>query len=430
LARGRSGSDSGSSARRLARAIGHARRHRLDHRQPIGEPAATQAAHVDTHVAAAFKATTCQASRSGDAAEIRRSGKTVKLPKLLASLKRFGELSDSADDLNKLSEKVSSLSEHIDWMHGTLESIRRDGLPSANVSPALQLALQYAQKPQSELYTAIYGGSRPLRGSPAKLGIGSTLCQQIHFALDEYRFWMSELGLEPRLHRKDWEYFYVAQTLWERDMLRPGKRGLVFAVGHEPMPAVFAKYGCDIVASDQAHEDAVKWGWAQSGQHSSGASELERPNICAVDEFYRRVSYRSVNMNDMPTDLTGFDFCWSICSFEHLGSIEHGMKFVENSLRTLVPGGVAVHTTEFNLSSNSDTIETENLSIFRRRDIEELASRLEAAGHRVEPLDLEIKNGFVENLVDVPPYRNSPHLRLRIEAYDCTSVGLIITRGR
>ena len=30
--------------------------------------------------------------------------------------------------------------------------------------------------------------------------------------------------------------------------------------------------------------------------------------------------------------------------------------------------------------------------------------------------------------LDLPPYRDEPHLRLRIAAYDCTSIGLIIVR--
>ena len=105
------------------------------------------------------------------------------------------------------------------------------------------------------------------------------------------------------------------------------------------------------------------------------------------------------------------------------------MAFVENSIETLNPGGVAVHTTEFNMSSDSETIETENLSIYRRRDIESLVSRLQARGHRVEPFDLSIGDGFIENLIDLPPYTDNPHLRLRIEEYDCTSIGIIVTKA-
>lgn len=135
-------------------------------------------------------------------------------------------------------------------------------------------------------------------------------------------------------------------------------------------------------------------------------------------------------MNAIPDHLSGrFDFCWSTCCFEHLGSLEHGLRFVENSMKTLKPGGVAVHTTEFNLSSETETLESPTLSIYRRCDIQTLISRLEAAGHSVEPLDLDKGTTFVDQHIDLPPYRNEPHLRLRIGSYDCTSVGIIVTRG-
>jgi hypothetical protein len=87
-------------------------------------------------------------------------------------------------------------------------------------------------------------------------------------------------------------------------------------------------------------------------------------------------------MNHIPSHLADrFDFCWSTCSFEHLGSLEHGLRFVENSIGTLKVGGIAVHTTEFNLSSDADTLESPNLSVYRRRDIEKLVKALEQAGH-------------------------------------------------
>jgi hypothetical protein len=134
-------------------------------------------------------------------------------------------------------------------------------------------------------------------------------------------------------------------------------------------------------------------------------------------------------MNDIPQELSHkFDFCWSTCAYEHLGSLERGLTFVERSIDTLVPGGVAVHTTEFNLSSNDDTVESTDLSIFRRRDMEELATRLTAAGHEVSPFDWTSGPGFAETVIDLPPYKTSPHLKLQVEQYACTSVGIIVRK--
>jgi hypothetical protein len=106
------------------------------------------------------------------------------------------------------------------------------------------------------------------------------------------------------------------------------------------------------------------------------------------------------------------------------------MRFIENSIETLKIGGVAVHTTEFNLSSDADTLESRDLSIYRRCDIHTLLSKLQQAGHQVEPLDLTPGTTFIDRYVDVPLYQGEPHLRLRLAEYDCTTVGIIITRGQ
>lgn len=64
-------------------------------------------------------------------------------------------------------------------------------------------------------------------------------------------------------------------------------------------------------------------------------------------------------MNNMPEKYNNdFDFIWSSCALEDLSALEHGIKFILNSLRMLKPGGIAVHTKEFNVSSNFETIES------------------------------------------------------------------------
>ena len=98
-------------------------------------------------------------------------------------------------------------------------------------------------------------------------------------------------------------------------------------------------------------------------------------------------------------------------------------------MRTLRPGGIAIHTTEFNLSSNEETLESQFRSFYRRRDIEDVVARLEARGFEVAPIDWQIGEGFAERVADFPPYgRGEPHIRLRSDRYDVTSIGLIIRR--
>jgi 2-polyprenyl-3-methyl-5-hydroxy-6-metoxy-1,4-benzoquinol methylase len=233
------------------------------------------------------------------------------------------------------------------------------------------------------------------------------------------------MGERPRLHRKQWEFAYIAQALFERGMLVPGKRGLGFGVGQEPLASLFANYGCTIVATDQDVQEAEKAGWKATGQHSNCLASLNGRGICAPAQFDSLVTFRIADMNNIPSDLVEFDFIWSSCALEHLGSIRKGQQFISRSMKCLHPGGVAVHTTEYNVSSNSKTITAGSTVLFRKSDIEQIVNRLGKDGHRVE-LDFDQGKGEVDQFIDRPPYLAEPHLKLAIGQYVSTSFGLII----
>lgn len=233
-------------------------------------------------------------------------------------------------------------------------------------------------------------------------------------------------------HRKQWEFVYICQALYERGLLIAGKRGVGFGVGTECLPAVFASYGCEILATDLSGEDATNEGWKQTAQNMDvdDLKALNKYGLCEEEKFFNLVRTRNVDMNDIPVDIEGYDFCWSACALEHLGSIQHGLDFIENSLRVLKQGGVAVHTTEFNLSSEGKTFESPIYSLYRRCDIENLVNRLEANGHSVEPLDFHKGTSVLDNFIDLPPYSSKDmHLRLELQGFPCTSIGLIIRKG-
>jgi cyclopropane fatty-acyl-phospholipid synthase-like methyltransferase len=114
-----------------------------------------------------------------------------------------------------------------------------------------------------------------------------------------------------------------------------------------------------VLATDAPADLASSRAWSLGQQHSGALMDLHVPSILDRDSFARQVSWRAVDMNAIPGDLRGFDLCWSACALEHLGGIRHGLDFIAASLDCLRPGGLAVHTTEFNLSSDTDTVETE-----------------------------------------------------------------------
>jgi Methyltransferase domain len=271
-------------------------------------------------------------------------------------------------------------------------------------------------------------GEPPPVLKPAVHGGGSRLCRQGDYATDAFRYWIGRTHWPIAMHRKLWEWFFIADALWSRGVLRPGSRGLGFGVGTEPLTALFAAHDCEITATDLDSEStqASQMGWIQTNQHASEIAALHYPLICPQEKLAEHVVFRPVDMNNIPANLNDFDFNWSACSLEHLGSLRHGIDFVIKAVECLRPGGIAVHTTEFNLSSNTNTFETEGLSLYRKCDIEDLISELEDRGHVVEPVDWNRGNGLADKYVDLPPFKAPMHLRLRLAEFDCTSIGLIV----
>jgi tetratricopeptide (TPR) repeat protein len=327
-----------------------------------------------------------------------------------------------------IKDQLTALSREV----GEARSLLQRFVPDGPEKVARQLAevWGYRGNHDGHLYRAFAGTEDPAVSLPAQVPLTSTLCHQYHFMLDQYRFWMRAMKDRPWFHRKQWELFFIAQALYERGYLAQGKRGVGFGVGQEPLPALFASLGCEVVATDQRIEAASAVGWAPSVNSYRDPSPLNRHGICTDRMFGELVSFEPVDMNDLPRSMDEqFDFTWSACSLEHLGSLKHGLDFIESSLRVLKPGGIAVHTTEFNLSSNTDTIESTHLSLYRRCDIDGFMAMMTAKGFRVSPIDWTLGEGFAEIVVDLPPHgRGEPHLRLRFGEYDVTSIGLIIEK--
>jgi hypothetical protein len=240
-----------------------------------------------------------------------------------------------------------------------------------------------------------------------------------------------EMAIEPAAQRKIWEYVYIAHQFEQAGVLRPGARGIGFGVGIEPLPVWLAAHGCDVVATDAPTEMAEQKGWRVYGDEFADSKEkLYRPGALSLEQFNERVSLQACDMNAIGTYLVDFDFCWSACAFEHLGSLRAGMDFVINSLDTLRAGGVAIHTTEFNLSSNDKTFEGRSTVIYRKRDLDALIDELRARGHEVAPLVIAPESHPIDKHIDVPPYSHNPHLRLSMAGYVTTSAGLVIRKSQ
>lgn len=257
----------------------------------------------------------------------------------------------------------------------------------------------------------------------------SQLCTAGQFEDPAFGETISAMQLHPGHHRKLWEHVYIVSVLRNAGLLRPGRRAMVFGCGKERIPAYLAAHGLEVLATDAPEAESFNQGWASTNQFAAQADDLHVPGIVDRATFDRLVSFRPVDMNAIPADLAGqFDVCWSTCSLEHLGSLRHGLDFIENSLSVLRPGGLAVHTTEFNLGSNDETLESPGLSVYRRRDIEDLAARLIAQGHEVWPLNFHPGDSELDEVIDLPPY-SLPHLKLAVQRMTCTSIGITVRKA-
>lgn len=259
----------------------------------------------------------------------------------------------------------------------------------------------------------------------------SMLCREQHFHMPLYTYWCRELKEPPRLHRKQWEFVYICHVLFERGYIRDGLTAIGFGVGKEPLVSYFAAQGLKVVATDLDFEKAKTLGWVDTNQHSDNLLSLNERNLCPQDTFLKNTTFKNVDMNNIPNDIGSYDICWSSCAFEHLGSIRKGMDFVLNSCRLLKPGGVAIHTTEYNLSFNDMTMDNNpHFVIFRKKDIAQLENELRTEGFIVEEIDFTAGKDELEQYVDLPPYvEDEPHLRLELSRiYTATSIGIIVRK--
>ena len=260
-------------------------------------------------------------------------------------------------------------------------------------------------------------------------------CRYEHFLTDWYARQCAALQIDGTVDersisfRKIWEWAAIIQALEERDMLEPDRSGMGFAVGQEPLASIFASRGVGVLASDMPGGDTY---WSNTGQHAASLDALYLPGHLSRADFDRLVSFQPVDMNDISAlQSESADFIWSSCAIEHVGSLELAKRFVLDSTRLLKPGGVAVHTTEYNCTSNTETIEVGDNVIFRRQDIEALEERLRAICCGMERPDFDPGVHSFDLLYDEEPYftTGKKHIKLKIGNFVSTSFLLIVRKG-
>ena len=250
-----------------------------------------------------------------------------------------------------------------------------------------------------------------------------------HFDDARFREWfamVSDGGME--YHRKPWEYAFILERARQADLLAPGRRALGFGVGREPIPAVLASFRIDVLATDQAAGSADHW--VESGEHAADLRALARPGIVDDATLAHHVTFAPMDMNDVTPDLGTYDLVWSACAIEHLGTPRTGLDFVLQTAEMLEPGGVAVHTTELELTPRAETADYGHCAVYRAHDLEALAAELRSRGFEID-LNLYVPMATPrDRFVALAPYPATDPSHLKLQLFDSvsTSFGIAIRR--
>ena len=281
----------------------------------------------------------------------------------------------------------------------------------------------------------------PDETSPYHVGLKTSLSVQKDIESEWAAHWCAELKIPVVYHRKIWELVYILQAMFEEGHLKSGARALGFGCGEEPFPSYLASLGIKVTMTDLAPDLAQEAGWADTNQHTSSLEKAHKPHLVDLQSFRNLVNLEYVDMNTIPKTLKNFDFCWSMCALEHLGSIDKGLDFIEKSLQTIRVGGLSVHTTEFNINPEGPTIDNWVTVLFQKKHIEALAIRLRKQGHYVAELNFDLGDKVMDRFIDIPPFHhNMPpeiqewvgeqfHLKIGFDGFVSTCLGIVVRKG-
>lgn len=167
-----------------------------------------------------------------------------------------------------------------------------------------------------------------------------------------------------------WQEAYILQTLKRYGLLEPGARALGLAVRQSLLPAVLANRGLDVTATDPLSPDIDEATAAQAylAEMASLVGGIPKGGI----------AYCAADPQELPGHLVNFDLMWSVGLLSRLGGIAAVIDAVENGLRCLRPGGIAVNSFEICYEGSSGELTP--------AQIERLALVLISKGHQIARL--------------------------------------------
>lgn len=285
----------------------------------------------------------------------------------------------------------------------------------------VQRALQQALSERLDL-TRLNGRQRP----DGETALVSRVVGAQEILSSEYAQLAGLLGEVPRPHRKQWEFVSILRAGLAAEVIAPGKSALGFGVGREPITSALAAAGVQVLATDQPVSTADHW--MASEEHASELRALWQSSIVDRETFEALVRFLPVDMNHLPEGLGRHDLLWSACVIEHLGSPAAGLSFLERSLELLKPGGVAVHTTELELTERRTTADYGHCAVYRLDDLLDLQEVVAARGYSMQLDSFVPMETAADRFIAPPLSLGSETYHLKLALYDSitTSVALII----
>lgn len=153
----------------------------------------------------------------------------------------------------------------------------------------------------------------------------------------------------PRFHRKQWEFAMILLALRRGGALRPEAVGLSMGAGKERLLYAVAQHVRQVVATD-LYDAATEWDKARTTDPDRYIKE-DKP--FPVDDA--RLRGLRMDMRSLDFEDGAFDFCYSSCAIEHIGSRQDFLRHLSEAHRVLKDGGLYAFTTE--LHFGPETIE-------------------------------------------------------------------------
>jgi len=173
-----------------------------------------------------------------------------------------------------------------------------------------------------------------------------------------------ELREIPRFHRKQWEFAMIFHVLRERGLLRPDSLGLSMGGGKELLLYAIASHIRQLVVTD-LYDTQTTWDCAKTNDPDEF---IRAGKPFPVDD--NKVKALRMDMRALEFEENTFDFCYSSCSIEHIGTRDDFLLHLNEASRVLKDGGIYVLTTE--LGYGEEIIEHPNNYVFTRSYLNDL----------------------------------------------------------